>query len=384
MSLREIINHCVSTVSRSALANFFPVTRAKFTARRICVNCTRTESSLLFHFVSVEIHCKPSNSFWIFLMTTFTYRTSCLSLDAWLRLCGGRHSGERWVDVFVSPYVNCEVVQGRITNMAGRKLVRYLHDKALWSNLRTSSGARVAPLSTVQHCSDKTAHTESTVQHCSDQTPHTDQTDQKDHTDQTDQTDQTGHTNRTDKPLLFPVIVKPRRGTNGKNKYPICHHEQTLQRALVSALNRRADATVVQQYICSTQLEPTAPGADLRVFGVLWKNRTAFLCGNAVIKWYNADCTNNGKHVTLDRVRVDRRLLQDKFDALAAQCADLFGHARALGQWFSADVVVLDQGAEPFVIDVNPMSALGTVMTSTWAAAEQAVWCEVIAQLPLL
>ena len=273
---------------------------------------------------------------------SFTFRTCCEQLHKWLITQNGRESSERWIDLFVTPYVNCETVQGRISNMAGRKLVRYLHNKMSWSHVRTARGSRtVAPPS---FCAKQDIDL-----------------------------------NKQECEALLPVIIKPACGTNGKNTYPVCHTFSDV-RQLLTTTKFHDGKLLIQQYIRGTQLDPEAsrPGADLRVFGLLWRNGKAFLCQNAIIKWYNSDRTNNGKHVLLSQVRVDQRMLQDKFNALAASCTDLFADKRAEAQWFSADVVVKDQNAEPFVIDVNPMSALGLVLTSQWADAEKASWLEVL------
>ena len=75
----------------------------------------------------------------------FTYRTSSSRLSKLLNQLGGCASTEACVDVFMTPYRNSEIVQGRLTNMAGRQLIRFLHDKSAWGNLTTPLGLLVAP-----------------------------------------------------------------------------------------------------------------------------------------------------------------------------------------------------------------------------------------------
>lgn len=302
----------------------------------------------------------------------FTFRTVCARLATLLEQLGGRRADTGWVDVFISPYVNCECVQGSLSNMAGRRLVAFLHDKR---NLGADA-LGVAPPTFAD-------------------------------------------ANAVEAARAWPVIVKPPRGTNGKNRYAVCHNRTDLERAVAHAGSSSSPWTspLIQQFVTCTrprrlvgsslasskEARETEPErkvktsgevdqleeedkdeggqCDVRVFGLLMRQGEALLCNEAVVKWYHADASSAGARMRLSQLlsAKQRAELQRQFDAVAAACSTRFGDARALAQWFSADVIVDDDATGAvFVLDINPMSALGTVLAGPLEDAERAVWTELL------
>ena len=230
-----------------------------------------------------------------------------------LTMIGGsrKELGTEVVDVDLRGFVNAERADGVITNIASRRMVRFLNDKTeTWT--RVTFANHTGPTTVAPPYQLVRAQGSATL------------------------------------PRSWSgAIAKPARGTNGGGRYPVVHTDKDLQKVLASA----RCITVVQRFV---------DAQHFRVMGLLGRNGTALLSDYTRLSTPGEGAGSGPASCSVwPSTRSPPAPLQRAFDAIAESATSHFERG-SRWQFFSADALICADG-NCWVIDVNPGGAQGLI-----------------------